>query len=250
MIRKGHCFNKMLLLLILLLPFFGACKKNKNVSVLDNDRMNTEEAFALVEGALAIDAEGLMREVLAAVDIIDIQLQAASPNPHCDLADSRYESDIFDNQRFQGTFMLNSQWILNCQSASGPEHLAYSWEGNITYESRKYSEEVYTDGTLNLAASNSAEDWLLSGTYERTGRQWSKMLTGNIYETSLLFQFNELSIDRQKRESRSGSATFDISGTMVGGRTFFLGGNITFTEKGRAEMTIGDDMLAVYPFSF
>lgn len=234
--------------LLLLLSIFFSCKKNKGGVAYPSDQMNAEEAFILLEGALKVEAEGLMRELLTAIEVIEPQLIEVDPNPHCELADNTNVTNIFDNDLYQGTFKLNRQWILNCQNQSSPDHLIYSWEGDITYDSRKLSDNAYTDGSLKLSTADSDGNWQIDGSYERTGRQYSKLISGNIYETSFFMRFNELIVDRSKKESRSGSATFDISGVLVGGRTFFLGGDIEFFEKGEARVVIGNESFGFYPF--
>lgn len=244
----GQLLKSNLPLLLLLLLLSISCKKNKGGAVYPSDQMNAEEAFILLEGALKIEAEGLMREMLLAIDVLEQQLMEADPNPHCEIADNTNVTDIFDNDFYQGTFKLNRQWILNCQSQSSPDHLIYSWEGDITYDSRKLSDDVYTDGSLKLSQTGPEGNWQIEGNYERTGRQYSKLLTGNIYETSFFMRFNELIVDSSKKQSTSGNATFDISGVLVGGRTFFLGGDIEFFEKGEARVAIGKESFRLYPF--
>lgn len=233
--------------LIMVLLLFPACRKKIGVPIRSELQMNVDEAFALVEGALAKEAEGLMSEILNAIDIYTVQLQQANPNPHCELSDTNPKSDVFDNNHFTGTYAINQLWIMNCDGQRSPENLTFSWEGDITYHSTELSVIDYTDGNLNLSRLDTEEAWLINGTYERTGGQISN-LVNHSFETTLFITLTDLVVDLDNRESRSGSGSVKINGMVINGRPFSINGDIVFPENGAAEVTIGTLTAAFYPF--
>lgn len=248
MLHTGRLPSIQYIFLLLLILVIASCSKKQNITIIEQSRMNPEEAFAWLEGALSVPAKGLFNEVLEAIGIYESLLLEMDPNPHCDLAERQSDSDIFDNKRFQGTIKLNRQWLLNCRQAGIPEALVYSWEGDLSYDSRQLAVKDYTDGTLTLIRPAGADHWRCSGTYERTGRQSSGIQSNKIFESSLLVTFTEVGINRSTRQARSGSAAFAISGAVLGGRAFYLNGHIEFLDNAQAKITIGDDHTFIYPF--
>ncbi|PHN05266.1 hypothetical protein [Flavilitoribacter nigricans] len=248
MTASRHKLNTGLFFLLMLLLLNTSCRKKPDIIVLTEGSMTAEEVFALVEGAMSVKTEGMMRELLTAIAIHTEQLTAGNPNPHCNISDRNLKSDVFDRDRYQGTFSVNRQWILNCDDQEIPDQLIYSWEGDITYQAPKLSSRDYTDGNLALTYEELHDDWHLNGTYERTGRQISKILQKQTYETTLFLNFKNLVVEPQRMESRHGSATFEISGSTVGGRTFFFSGEIEFPDNGATEVTLGSRTYPFYPF--
>lgn len=227
---------KRLTISTLVLPvfFLWSCRKEISVTVYPEAGMNQEEIVALLEGALAGDAQGLAAEIRSAIRL----MESDTDGPTCGISQDSTRNTVFNTTRFSGELLINSLWLLNCTGQNIPEGLHYSWEGDLRYGSLRLQSQDYTDGTFYLIPLAPGTAYRATGNYQRTGTQLSGLRTGRSFTTGLTVNFTDLLADELQGRIEAGSASFTLNGTAATGESFFVNGSLVFPGSGRASITI------------
>lgn len=218
--------------------FLASCEKEATGTPDTGDAITDEEAVALVEGAMAMEAEGLTAELDAAIEVTQPMLQKSPTNPYCGISNDSTVTRTFTSARFDGNLSTSWQWMLNCDDNDLPVSLTYSRTGAISYESLRLISDDYAKGNWAMTNLVSGAEYLFNGNYERSGTQESKVRNQRTFESTVTFDLSDLAVGKIKRKINSGTATFTIKGEASTGEKYSLTGSITFLGDGAAEIII------------
>lgn len=217
---------------------FTSCEKEDTGTPGSDTVMTDEEAVALVEGAMALEAEGITAELDAAIEVTQPMLQKSPTNPYCGISNDSTVNHTFTSARFDGSLSTSWQWMLNCDENDTPQSLTYGRKGEVDYESLRLISSDYATGSWAMTNLVGGTEYLFNGTYERTGTQESKVRNQRSFESTVTFELSDLAVGKVKRQINSGMATFTISGEASTGETYSMSGSITFLGDGAATVTI------------
>lgn len=215
-----------------------SCEKGDTGTPGMEAAITDEEAVALVEGAMAVEAEGMTAELNAAIAVTEPMLQKSPTNPYCGIGNDSTVTHTFNSARFDGNLSTNWQWMLNCDENDLPLSLTYGRTGEISYESLRLVSNDVAEGSWAMTNLVGGTEYLFNGSYERVGTQESKVRNERSFESTVKFDLTDLAVGKLKRKINSGTANFTISGEASTGETYSLSGSITFLGDGAAEVVI------------
>lgn len=232
------------LALLAAFTLFTSCEKESDAPGSE-DAITNDEAVALVEGAMAIEAEGLTAELDAAIDLT-MAMQVKSPtNPYCGIGQDSTVSKTFNTARFDGSLSTSWNWMLNCNDQDIPQSLTYSRTGNVNYESLRLISDDYSQGNWSMTNLVGGTEYLFNGTYGREGTQESKVRNQMSFTSEIDFVLSDLAVGKAKRQINSGTATFTLQGDTSDGKSYHLTGSINFLGDGAAEIVINGKSYSV-----
>lgn len=222
-----------------------SCEKEPTGTPGSEDAITDEEAVALVEGAMALEAEGLTAELDAAIEVTQPMLQKSPTNPYCGIGNDSTVTHTFTSARFDGNLSTDWQWMLNCDDNDLPVSLTYNRTGEVSYESLRLISSDYAEGNWSMTNLLGGAEYLFNGSYERNGTQESKVRNQTSLESTVKFNLTDLAVGKVKRQINSGAATFTITGETSTGNSYSLSGTITFLGDGAAEVVINGTVYAI-----
>lgn len=231
------CSKNILILAILTTSsFFVACDKEDSSPT--TDAMTNEEAVAMIEGAMALEAEGMTAEIDAAIELTEIMQVKSPTNVNCGVEQDSSITRTFDSARFSGSLSSTWSWLLNCTAQEIPTDLNFAREANVSYESLRLISDDSSTGSWGMSNLTSGTEFIFNGSYSRSGTQESKVRNQTSFTSEIEFILTDLKVGKLKRRINSGTATFNLSGESSTGQSYTITGSIVFLGDGEAEVTI------------
>jgi hypothetical protein len=214
----------------------ASCEKEESTPTAD--ALTDEEAVAMVEGALALEAEGMSSEIDAAIELTEIMMVKSPTNVNCGLEQDSSINRTFDSARFSGSLSSSWSWLLNCNAQDLPTSLNFDRSATVSYESLRLISDDSSEGDWSMGNLTTGTEFVFNGNYHRSGTQESKVRNQTSFTSEIDFVLTDLKVGKLKRRINSGTATFTLTGESSTGQSYSLTGSIVFLGDGEAELTI------------
>ncbi len=229
--------------LLLLAGLLASCNQDDDTN-LNSDPITSEEAVAIVEGALTSGSEGVAQEATDAARTAE-QYQEKGPDDFCGLTGDSTVTRNVDNAFITANYTTSWLWTVNCNENDIPVSLDFSRTAQGNYETQRM-----------ISDDNASSDWFvdnllfgtyyeLNGSYTRSGSQISKVRNQNALTTQLDIAVQELRVNKGNYRIDSGTATFTLTGAGTGGTNFEIVGEIEFLGDGQALVTINGETFEI-----
>ncbi|MCB0632432.1 MAG: hypothetical protein R2824_07695 [Saprospiraceae bacterium] len=215
---------------------FASCEKESDTPAAE--AMTDDEAVAMIEGAMALEAEGMTSEIDAAIELTEIMMVKSPTNVNCGVEQDSSINRTFDSARFSGSLSSTWSWLLNCTAQDVPTDLSFNREASVSYESLRLISDDSSTGGWSMSNLTTGTEFVFNGNYSRTGSQESKVRNQTSFTSQIDFVLTDLKVGKLKRRINSGTATFSLTGESSTGQSYSITGSIVFLGDGEAEVTI------------
>jgi hypothetical protein len=160
----------------------------------------------------------------------------------CGFSDDTTVLKYYGGQAIQYDYSLHYQWIINCVGgALTSTDVDFTTTG--TNATSLLSGNMNGTGDFNIGSIEPiTTEYIITGTYDRTGRMKSKVRNENEFDYSLTLTFSNLKLDKDTYIVSSGSAAVALSCTLVGGsndgQSWTFSGTITFNGNQNCVLTL------------
>lgn len=226
--------------LFILLMAFGLFATSCNKETEEpQDILNEEEIVAVVEGAMLADTDGLAAQSEDAVYIAEQYTvkDALGGGPCGETQDSTVSYNYAD-PRITAAYTSTFIWTLNCNNASIPQSLDFDRTAEGNYETARMISDDSAAGDWLVENIVTGANYVINGTYSRQGSQTSKVRNLNVFTSSLQVGLDDLNLDKGTRRIVSGIASFTLTGSGTGGRSFSYEGDLVFNGNGSVTILV------------
>jgi hypothetical protein len=135
-------------------------------------------------------------------------------------------------------YSLSWNYQLNCSGAI-PNSFVFGFTGSSSYTGALMQSGDNSTGSLTLAdIQPTASNYSLMSSYERSGKQISKIGEQKIFTSDLKITSTNILISKATEQIVSGTATVSITGASSNGNSFNFGGTITFLGNKKATLVL------------
>lgn len=143
------------------------------------------------------------------------------------------------NANVSFSYGLGYTYTLNCNSNSLPDNVT----GKVNYSGNYSGPHITSANTGNLTfrlagLSPTATNWVLNGTFFRSGSFTSKADTSNHGNSNLSVEVKDLLLTKPHRTVAGGTATFSLTGSVPKKGSFSYAGTLVFNTDGTAKLTV------------
>ncbi len=201
--------------------------------------LNEDEIVAVVEGALLSDTDGLAAQSEDAVYVAEqyTTKDALGGGPCGETKDSTVNYSYSD-ARITAAYTSTFVWTLNCNNASIPQSLDFDRTANGNYETARMISNDNATGDWLVENIVLGANYVINGTYVRQGTQTSKVRNLNAFSSNLQVVLDDLNLDKGTHRIVSGIASFTLSGSGTGGRSFSYDGDLVFNGNGSVTIIV------------
>ena len=203
-------------------------------------QMTEEEAVEIVSAALTTDTQGIAKEVEEVEEAADVYALESN----CGLeGDSTFTYSV-NRPNVSGAYTVSYQWQVICEGLL-PSIFKIEHQTSGQYETLRMKSDDIAGSTWKLENLIAGEHYNLSGTYERSGTQQTNFQEEKSFETELIIQVPDLSVDKQSGEILNGFAEFVLTGSSSSGTAIDHTGAIQFLGNQSANITINGNTYTI-----
>ncbi len=228
------------LALVLAIGLLSGCNKEEEQQVTT---VSEEDAVEVVENALKVESEGLTAEVEDAAQVAD-EYAEKTEVPCGETFDSTAVYSL-TNTYITADYTSSWSWTLSCNQQNIPTTLDFTRTTEGDYETTRMVSDDSATGAWTLDNLLLGDAYTINGSYVRTGSQESKVRNMTTFSSTVEFALADVNVDKDLYRITDGTATFTISGTGSGGRSFQYTGEIIFLGDGAATITINGNTYSV-----
>lgn len=220
----------------LLIGLTFACEKEDNQTQIDD--LSDEEVVALIEGSLVTETEGLATEATDAAYSAEVYSDSSADNLPCGITNDSTVVRAYNSARITANYTSDWEWILMCNNFDIPTSLSWNRSTAGEYESLRLISDDSAESSLTVSNLIAGENFVINGTYSRSGSQNSKVRELNEFTSEINFTVTDLNVTKATQTIASGTANWTLTGTGTGGYSFSRNGSITFLGNGMATVVI------------
>lgn len=238
--------TKRLPVIALLLLTIASCKKD---AVITGDTklsasISVQDAAAMVSTSLASNSNGvasLTYDVsVKSQYILDTHLACGDV-----ITDTVTHSSITGASTTYG-YGLGYTYTLNCNTNNLPDNITGKLNYSGSFDGPRFSSANIGTSTFKVTDLPAASaDYMINGSYYRTGSFASKTDTTNHGSSNTSIVLKDIKVTRSGRIIQSGTATFTITGTVPKKAAFNYTGSIVFNGDGTAKLTLNGSVFVV-----
>jgi hypothetical protein len=233
-------FNSSLLFLVLLLStaFAVACDQENNIIPVENLPLSDEQMAEIVEATLVGEQQGLDAAI---ADVTEVAVETTNCGT---IIDSTY---VFtrSTDRLTANYTVSLQWLPSCGPGGLVRDIVFSHTTDGTYATDRISSDDESTSSLTVDNITGGTNLNVSGSFSRTGEQVLTARQRRTVNSSCAITLEDLKINKGTKHIESGQATFLLTGTSSGGRSFNVEGSIIFRGAGAATVIINGNQYEV-----
>lgn len=211
-----------------------ACKKDNNNNN-SNVKVTEADAAELTTDAINPATGGFDAQVKISVNIYVATSTKLSCGAKKDTTIS-YSSPTNFIPNYAYTLSWNYQ--LDCNSGI-PSQFAFGFSGSSNYNGALMTSSDSSDGSFTIAdPGTTAADYTFNSSYERSGKQTSKVGYQKSFSSDLKMNSSNIMISKATHEIVSGTANITITGMGSDGNSFSFSGKITFQGNKKAVLVL------------
>ena len=234
----------LIILTFAMIGIFSSCEKDES-NTPETSNISNEEVVEIVAAALMSQSEGVSSDASEAAQVATNYSDENANIPSCgESYDSTFLRNI-DNAFITTAYTLDYAWTLNCNNFNIPSSLDWSSQKSGTYETNRMESDDSSTTTLNVSNLITGSNFLMNGTFNRTGSQISKVGNMNTFTSSIHCDLVDLTVGKQSRQIESGIATFFITAQISDGDPFAIEGSITFLGNGAATILVNGEIFEI-----
>lgn len=226
-------------LVLMMLFSIAACDEDESTST--STIVSNEEAADMVASSLAEESSGMTTVVTDATSTAE----EASGSEGGRKASCGYsESFELTKTNQQGAIITYSYdysytYQMTCNTDNEPLTLISGADFTGMFDAPRLASSHTGKSDLSVSAlDESATNYLVNGTYSRTGTFESRVHNKNTSTSTVLISVDEITVDKDADEIVDGSASVSITGEVPGKGSFSFNGSIVFDGNGKATLTI------------
>jgi len=229
---------------MLLLAGAIACNKNDGLKTGITANVTASDAADIVGSSLSANSNGFA----SISDDVTVNSQVYV-NAH--LACGTTKTDTLTkksptNANVTFSYGLGYTYTLNCNNAGLPDNII----GKVNYSGNYSGPHITSANTGNLTfrlagLTPTAANWVLNGTFLRSGSFSSKADTSNHGSSNLSVEVKDLVLTKPHRTVAGGTATFTLTGSVPKKGSFSYAGTLVFNTDGTAKLTVNGNVYII-----
>ncbi|MFK8164638.1 MAG: hypothetical protein AB8H12_19485 [Lewinella sp.] len=233
-------FNSSLLFLVLLLStaFAVACDQENNIIPVEDLPLSDEQAAQIVEATLVGEQQGLDAAI---ADVTDVAVETTSCGT---TIDSTY-TFARNTDRLTANYTVGLQWLPSCGPGGLVRDITFARTTDGTYSTDRISSDDESASSLTVNNLTGGANLNVSGSFSRTGTQELEARQQRSLNSNCEITLENLKINKGTKRIESGQATFLLTGSSSGGRSFSVEGSIIFHGAGAATVIINGNQYEV-----
>ncbi len=217
---------------------FASCSKEEPMPDPPAEaNMTEEDAADIIEGALGRKTGGLSKEVEQTAAIADQYTTKALLSPCGETRDTTISYE-HNGLLITANYSTSTSYTVNCNNLDVPVSIDFSSQTNGSYASQRMTSTNSGTSSWNLDNLAVGTNFILNGTYSRTGTQSSLVREQNTFNSDFDLTLENIKIDKTTYEIESGTATYSLNAEVEGGNAYSYEGSITFLGDQTAEVVI------------
>ncbi len=217
---------------------FTSCRPDGNNTLPDIKEMTEEDALDIIETAVVDESGGIAKEVEQAATIAEDYAYKNLLDTPCGVEKDTGFVYEHNGNLFTAAYSTTTTFILNCNDLDVPESLDYMAQTTGTYTGQAMSSSDIGQSVWNLDNLTAGTDYILNGTYMRSGTQNSLVRNQNSFVSNMSFTLEDVSINKGNYRIDSGVASYVLEAATDNGNNYTFEGTIVFSGNQTAEVII------------
>ncbi|HHJ50099.1 MAG TPA: hypothetical protein ENJ88_04240 [Phaeodactylibacter sp.] len=217
---------------------FTACRPEDTTPEPEAKVASEEDVVDMIEGSVSDETGGLEQEVAEMATIADDYVYKGLLDTPCE--EERDTSFTYDYQGnlVSASYATNSTFILHCNDVDFPVAMDFTTSTTGTYTTPRIVSSDSGSSAWNVDNLLNGTDYIVNGTYQRSGTQESQVGNQYTFNSTLDFELENLNINKGNYQIDSGMATFTITAEVEGGESRTFEGTIVFLGNQAADVII------------
>jgi hypothetical protein len=223
----------------LLLLAFACSDDDNNEAAVAND-----EAAEMIASSVSSDAGGLASVLYDAS--VSSQANAGGRAQACGYSESLDVAKTnLPGARITYSYAYHYDYALTCAN-----NLPATYTSNIAYHGSLSTPRMSTEnegtGNLTIQTLDAAYQYFtFNGAYNRTGSFVSNIRNKNTSNSTITFEIDGITVDKESKTITGGSASITITGSVAGKGSFSYSGTITFPGGQLADLDINGTLYSL-----
>ncbi len=218
---------------------FASCRPdNMDEGDPATKEMSEEDALDIIEISLSDESGGLSKEAEQAAVIADDYAQKSLLDSPCGQEKDTSFVYEYNGTLAQASYSTGSTFVLNCNDLDIPVSMDYTSQTTGSYTGQVMTSSDSGQSSWNLDNLMVGTDYILNGTYSRSGSQASLVRNQNAFTSQLDMSFENININKGNHKIDSGLITYTLTAELEGGGNYTFEGTIVLLGNSSADVII------------
>ncbi len=233
-------FQSLILIGTILFSSFGltSCDSAKQDNTPEAmQKLTEEDAIDAMTGALQASTQGMGQEIDETTDLAETYTEKSGGSPCGETFDSTFVRSV-NESNIAADYTFTWEWGVDCNAANIPVALNLLTTANGTYETTRMHSDDASNSNWTIGQLFTGANYVFNGTYERSGRQESKVRNLNSFTSTITITLNGLNVDKGTKQIVSGTGEAIIVITGPEGNAQSFEGDLVFNGGGAVTLII------------
>jgi hypothetical protein len=227
---------------VILLMVFTSCKRDNSSTALN---LEDDEAAEIVASFICTDNGGNSGLFMDAVFYSE-NLDSPEKVFREELYDTTFTITNQAGAKINYSYTVSYEYGFKYNSQMAAFEFYMDYNSNGTYSSARMKSSDSSKGNLILNGLDQDEtSYIINGSISRTGNQTTFFRDEKSVTGTLLFNFNEIKIDKTDYEIKSGSGTLTFSGKTSDDLAFSFTGSVEYTANESIILTLNGEVYTI-----